>query len=83
MNRPTIEISQMSAGQISTLYRPAFGHTPMFIGIVLASATRVIAEAFLKEMKLGPEHREPIERTIAEAYLRDNSGSAAREARSL
>ena len=69
--RPFIEITLRENGVISTVYRPAIGHDPVFIGIALASATRVITEAFRQELILGPEHQEQIEAAIAATYNRD------------
>lgn len=71
MTKPFIEISKTVDGQIQTIYRPVNGDTPITMGMALASATRVFAEAMRTELNLGPEHREQIEAIVAEVYAND------------
>lgn len=73
MSKPFIHISITDEGQISTLFNPhqEGGCDPVKVGIALASATRVIVEGFMREMKPSEVHREQIQALICEVYNRD------------
>ena len=55
--KPHVEITKIESGQIETIYRPFNGST-IDMGMMLASAARVIAQGFRKQLGL-PESEEP------------------------
>jgi len=67
---PHIEITHTESGQIQTVFRPFNGST-IHVGMMLASATRVIAESFRKELGLTPEHDAKIAMQIARVFTND------------
>ena len=69
--RTLLTISINEVGQLESRINPENGDDPMLYGIALASATRVIAGAFMDIMSLDEGHREQIEAQIVESYNRD------------
>lgn len=69
-----LEIGLNEDGEIQTIFRPGLfvhGVDVIQIGMMLASATRVITEVFIRELKLPEVQREQIESAIAEIYSQD------------
>jgi len=82
---PFITISITPDGEISTRFNPHQKNVcvdPIAVGIALASATRVVTEAFLQELKLPDTHREQLHALICEVYNRDMSWKSMGEEQS-
>lgn len=72
MNKELIRISTTPENQIQTEFKLPVGNVDtIMIGVALASATRVIAEAFRKELKLDKSHNIEIQKQIAQIYNND------------
>lgn len=71
-NKKLIEIYETPNGRLETqFFLPAGEINTIKVGVALASATRVIAEAFRQELKLNKSHNEQIEAQIAKFYNDD------------
>jgi hypothetical protein len=71
LNQNFISIQKKLNGQIETVFYPFTGIDSIYVGVALASATRVIARAFMDQLGLGEEHYELIQKQIAEIYNND------------
>lgn len=72
MTQPTIEITLTESGEISTLFRPFQGST-IHVGMMLASAARVIAASFQQELNLAPDEEPAILAQIVRIFNNDIS----------
>jgi len=68
--KPTIEISRTEDGQIQTYFRPFNGST-IHIGMMLASAARVIAASFRDQAKLTDQDEAAILAQIVRVFNDD------------
>jgi len=68
--KPHLEVTRTESGQIETVFRPFDGGT-VHVGMMLASAARVIASAFRKQAGLPPDEEPKILAQIARIFNND------------